>query len=173
MSTLSKFSTASTSGACSTSREGVAVACNGPKRKWPTASEKLDLSSWRKANELAAQGACELKLHNVNEDSVMGTLFERKIKGRLIYLFISTNERLPANSLDDLSNAQLLFHDIYKKECIPLSPDKVLHVWHSLPRGAHPGNTVVELNDDVAEEVRTRGADFIRVEDVHPGMEVQ
>lgn len=168
MSILSQISAASS----------MSVTCNtaqtvresyGRKRKRSKISKEL--KTWKKANEYASKAACELMLPN--GVSVMGTLVEKQKERSFEYLFISTNKLLPVNSPDDLCNAKLLFHDLKKKGCVPLSSQKVRNVWNTRLRGTHPGNTVVELNDEIAEEVRKRGADFIRVGNARPGTEVR
>ena len=121
------------------------VAASGSKSTKSVTCEKYGQLDCEAANKHARKAACELKIGS--RDPVAGTLYKVESGGQLLHLrvFISTNKRLPANSPDDLSNAQLLLRDLsIKDECINISfaGDKVRRAWNSPPRVEHSGNTV-------------------------------
>ena len=121
---------------------GGGAASNSESRNSIT-SEKHGQMDFEAVNKHARKAACELKIGS--RDPVAGTLYKVESGGQLFHLFISTNKRLPANSPDDQSNAQLLLRDLsIKDECIKISfaGDKVRRAWNSPPRVEHSGNTV-------------------------------
>ena len=137
------------------------------------AGNEQDELNWQKANELSLKAACELQMSN--GDSVAGSLYKVESGGNLQHLFISANRRLPVNSLEDFCSAQLLLHVLPEDGCfrVPLSRDRVRHMWNTRTRREHIGNTVVELSEEVVEECVRNGANFQRIGEACTGEEVR
>ena len=135
--------------------------------------EEQDELNWKQANDLALRAACELQMSN--GDLAAGSLYKLEWEGQLRHLFVSANRRLPINSPNDLSNAQLLVFDDkseIKRRSIALSREKVCHVWNTRLHWQNDGKTVVELSDDTANECRRTGANFLKIDEARAGEEV-
>ena len=120
-----------------------------------------------RVRKLAGKSVCNIQLENDDLGSgAFYKVFDNREEER--FLVMTCHHVLPTTSTSRISQVQFKFYDIPSMKCITFDKTQVKFVWTEDILDA----TVIELYPEIAARYKSYGAEFLRIGEVNPNVDV-